>query len=652
MCGFSGFLGFNKLCKEDVKNITLNMCSKIQHRGPDNRGYWTDFDSEITLAHNRLSILDLSDAGKQPMSSNNGRFVIVFNGEIYNHLELRYELCKSNHGKGHLWIGKSDTETLLACIEYWGIEKTLNKLVGMFAFALWDKREEKLLLARDRIGEKPLYYGWQKNVFLFGSELKALRCHPEFQREINRNALAKYLRFSYLPTPFSIYDNIYKLQPGCFLEINSTVSEKLLHPKTYWSFPLIVNEASSNPFIGSESDATDHLEKLISESIKGQMLSDVPLGAFLSGGIDSSLIVALMQKQSQSNVKTFTIGFDENMFNEANYAKAVAQHLGTDHNELYVTSKDALSIIPNLPTIYDEPFADISQIPTFLVSKLAKSQVSVCLSGDAGDELFCGYNRYILTNSLWRKIELLPLFLRRLISSGIISFSPDAWNRVFTFAPNKYKIGSIGDKLHKGANLLDVNSFDDLYSRFISHWQNPSELVIGASPTSNYLTEKHPVLNETDIISKMMAFDTTTYLPDDILVKVDRAAMSVSLETRIPLLDHRVIDFAWRLPHSMKLKNGTSKWILRKILDKYVPRNLIDRPKMGFGVPIDSWIRGPLREWAESLIDVSRLNNEGFLNSSMIRKKWEEHLSGKRNWQYAIWNVLMFQAWLENEKSI
>lgn len=652
MCGFSGFLGFNQLSRDSVRNISVRMSSEILHRGPDDQGFWIDYDSEIALSHNRLSILDLSNAGKQPMSSSSKRFVIVFNGEIYNHLELRYEISKTFHGNLDSWVGTSDTETLLACIEYWGIEKALTKLVGMFAFALWDKRERKLFLARDRIGEKPLYYGWHNNVFLFGSELKALRCHPQFNRDIDRNSLASYLRFSYVPAPLSIYRNIHKLTPGSYLEINSLNFKNHSIPKAFWSLPLTIKKTRSQPFKGSESEAIEELEVLISKSIKGQLLSDVPLGAFLSGGVDSSLVVALMQQESKSNVKTFSIGFHESGFNEANYAKAVARHLGTVHNELYVTSNDALSIIPTLPSIYDEPFADISQIPTLLVSKLAKSQVTVCLSGDAGDELFCGYNRYILTNSFWGKIELLPMFLRRLIAAGILSISPDAWNRVFTFTPNKYKIASIGDKLHKGANLLHAKSFDELYSHFISHWHNPSDLVIGAFHSSNYLTEKLPVLNEPDTISQLMALDTLTYLPDDILVKVDRAAMSVSLETRIPFLDHRVIEFAWRLPHSLKLNKGKSKWILRKILDKYVPRNLIDRPKMGFGVPIDSWLRGPLREWAESLIEESRLKHEGFLNSSMIRKKWEEHLSGKRNWQYAIWNVLMFQAWLENEKSI
>lgn len=652
MCGFSGFLGFSNLDIHNVNNITLNMCSSLQHRGPDNRGVWTDFDSEIALVHNRLSILDLSDAGKQPMFSKSQRFVIVFNGEIYNHIELRAEISKCIGTKSFSWSGTSDTETLLACIESWGIKLTLEKLIGMFAFALWDRREKRLTLARDRIGEKPLFYGWQNNVFLFGSELKALRCHPNFKREINRDSLANYLRFSYLPAPESIYRNIFKLTPGCFLEINYSDSDNQLLPETYWSFPKIVKQAYLEPFNGSEREAVNLLEGLISQSIKGQMLSDVPLGAFLSGGIDSSLIVALMQQQSKSNVKTFSIGFNENEFNEAHFAKAVAQHLGTDHNELYLTSKDALSVIPSLPAIYDEPFADISQIPTFLVSQLAKSQVSVCLSGDAGDELFCGYNRYILSHSLWEKIEVIPLFLRRLLASGILSISPNAWNQIFSFAPSKYKTGNIGHKLHKGANLLDVKSFDEIYSHFVSHWHNSSELVIGAGDSSNYFFQKLPAFDELDFISQMMALDSTAYLPDDILVKVDRAAMAVSLETRIPLLDHRVIEYAWKLPHSMKLKNGKSKWILRKILDKYVPSRLIDRPKMGFGVPIDSWLRGPLREWAEALIDEIRLNNEGFLNPSLIKKKWEEHLSGKRNWQYAIWNVLMFQAWLEKEKTI
>lgn len=652
MCGFSGFLGFNNFVIDDVNKIAHKMSTSLEHRGPDNQGFWTDFDTEIALVHRRLSILDLTDTGSQPMFSKSQRFVIVFNGEIYNHLDLRVEINKSIGFGSSSWLGTSDTETLLACVEYWGIEFTLEKLTGMFAFALWDRMERRLVLARDRIGEKPLFYGWQKNVFLFGSELKALRCHPDFQREINRESLANYLQFSYLPAPQSIYNNIFKLTPGCFLEIKYSDLNNKLRPRAYWSFSRIVSQAQLNPFIGSESEAVNYLESLISKSIKGQMLSDVPIGAFLSGGIDSSLIVALMQQQSNSNVKTFSIGFHENEFNEAHYAKAVAQHLGTDHNDLYVTSEDALNVIPSLPTIYDEPFADISQIPTFLVSQLAKSRVSVCLSGDAGDELFCGYDRYFLSCSMWEKIKLIPLFLRRLMASGILSISPNAWNKIFSFVPLKYKTSNIGHKLHKGANLLDVNSFEEIYYHFVSHWHNASELVVGAGDSSNYLFEKLPVFDELDFISQMMALDSTAYLPDDILVKVDRAAMAVSLETRIPLLDHRVIDFAWKLPHSMKFKNGNSKWILRKILYKYVPSRLIDRPKMGFSVPIDSWLRGPLREWAEALIDERRLNNEGFFNTSLVKKKWEEHLSGKRNWQYSIWNVLMFQAWLESEKAI
>ena len=648
MCGIAGFIGFRYLKENAVLATARRMGETILHRGSDDAGIWHDDSAQVALMHRRLSILDLSPAGHQPMQSTSGRFVIVFNGEIYNHLEIREQLAAFSQ-QSFEWRGHSDTETLLAGIEAWGLEETLKRSVGMFALALWDRKEQALTLARDRMGEKPLYYGWQRGVFLFGSELKALKAHPAFEGEIDRGAIALQMRHNYIPAPYSIYRGIYKLPPGHCIRIKSSDKGGQRDPWPYWSFPQVVVQGKSNPFTGTDPEAVEVLDGLMRSTVAQQMVADVPLGAFLSGGIDSSTIVALMQSQSARPVKTFTIGFNEDGYNEAVHAKAVAEHLGTEHTELYVTPRQALDVISRLPSLYDEPFSDSSQIPTFLVSEMTRQHVTVSLSGDAGDELFGGYNRYNMTSSVWGKIRKVPLPLRHLAATGLKTLSPDWWNQLAKWIPGANKFVNFGDKLHKGAGVLTSKTSDQLYLNFLTHWEDPASMVINGTEPPTQIT--NPQLHLGNNIEQMMALDSVSYLPDDILCKVDRAAMGVSLETRVPLLDHRIVEFAWRLPLSMKIRDGHGKWILREVLYKYVPKELVERPKMGFGVPIDSWLRGPMQDWAENLLDESRLRQEGYFYPEPIRQKWIEHLSGKRNWQYHLWDVLMFQAWLEEQRT-
>jgi len=644
MCGFAGFIG-RHFDVSDPISVLKKMGDTIVHRGPNDNGEWFDNISEIGMTHRRLSILDLSYAGHQPVESQSKRYVIVFNGEIYNHLKLRQELEKNNVLIA--WRGHSDTETFLACFDIWGIQTTVQRAVGMFAFAVWDRREKVLILGRDRMGEKPLYYGWQNNIFLFGSELKSFKQHPAFKAVINRDAITLLLRHNYIPAPYSIYQGISKLDPGHLLMVSKGNPEPKIW--SYWSAVDIVNNGVNNPFIGSSNEAINQLENLVMKAVKQQMIADVPLGAFLSGGVDSSTIVTLMQNQSSRPIKTFTIGFDEGAYNEAPYAKKVAQHLGTDHTELYVTHKEAMNVIPKLPLLYCEPFSDSSQIPTFLVSHLAKQHVTVSLSGDGGDELFCGYNRYQMTNNLWKKLSIFPPTLRAFFGKAITFISPQDWNNMVKFIPRVRNINNFGDKLHKGAGVMDSRTINELYLRLVSHSRDPCKIVVKGKEPETLLTGNIPDLNQLNGVQRMMALDLMSYLPDDILVKLDRASMGVSLESRVPFLDHRIVEFAWQLPLSMKIQDGQSKWLLRQMLYKYVPKNIIDRPKMGFGVPVDSWLRGPLRDWAESLLDEARLNQEGYFHPSPIRKLWKAHLSGHRNLQYSLWNVLMFQAWLEQE---
>jgi asparagine synthase (glutamine-hydrolysing) len=651
MCGIAGFWGFGSFDSVAIRAASERMGEAIRHRGPDDSGLWVDEATQVALVHQRLSILDLSPAGHQPMTSISGRYVIVFNGEIYNHLELRNKL-QGPKGEGQNWRGHSDTETVLACFEAWGIEKTLKNIVGMFAIALWDREERALYLVRDRMGEKPLYYGWQRGVFLFGSELKALRAHPAFSGEIERDAIALQLRHNYIPAPYSIYRGIKKLLPGHVLKLTGLRDgdEGLL--QAYWSLAEVVERGRADPFRGNADEAVTALDGLLRDVVAGQMMADVPLGAFLSGGVDSSTIVAIMQAQSVRPVKTFTIGFNEDGYNEAQHAKAVARHLGTEHTELYITPQQAIEVIPRLPSLYDEPFSDSSQIPTFLVSDMTRQNVTVSLSGDAGDELFAGYTRYDLVSSLHRRFARVPRLALASMGAAVRLLSVEGWDRVT--APIKpflpMRMHNVGHKLHRMAELTAISEPMNFYRQVVSHWPLPEQLVQQGNEPTIYFERTRTHGKRVDYIEMMMFADALTYLPDDILVKVDRAAMGVSLETRVPMLDHRIVEFAWRLPLSMKMRKGESKWILGQVLDKYVPRELIDRPKMGFGVPIDSWLRGPLREWAEALIDESRLRREGFFDPRPIRKKWSEHLAGQSNWQYKIWDVLMFQAWLEEQK--
>lgn len=648
MCGFAGFLGFGDLNTASIPLTAQRMGNAIQHRGPDDSGVWHDENAQIALVHQRLSILDLSAAGHQPMASPSGRYVIAFNGEVYNHLELRQSLEKDSLKVGN-WRGHSDTETLLAGIDAWGLESTLTRAVGMFALAVWDREVRVLSLARDRMGEKPLYFGWQgqgqRRVFLFGSELSALKAHPLFDAPIDRNALALMMRHNYIPAPYSIHESISKLEPGTLLQISLAEQKPKIH--SYWSLASVIQAARPTPFNGTAEQAVDKLETIISDAIRHQMTADVPLGAFLSGGIDSSTVVAIMQAQSSRPIKTFTIGFYEKDYNEAEHAKAVAKHLGTDHTEMYVTPEQALAVIPKIPSLYSEPFSDSSQIPTFLVSELARQHVTVSLSGDAGDELFCGYSRYPLAQSLWEKISCIPAPMRHVAAGIITRVPPTVWNK----AGSLFTAHRIGDKLYKGAQLLDNNTLTELYRGMISHCNVPDEIVLGALEPVTAITAKTSSLTGLNLNAseQMMALDMLSYLPDDILVKVDRAAMGVGLETRVPLLDHRVVEFAWSLPHNYKFRNAKSKWPLRQILYRHVPPHLIERRKMGFSIPLDQWLRGPLRDWAESLLSESRLYSEGFFHPKFIRQKWTEHQSGERNWQNLLWNVLMFQAWLEHQ---
>ncbi len=645
MCGIAGFI--TQSGPQDLVATAKSMADTLYHRGPDDQGVWVDEEHRIVLAHRRLAILDLSPAGHQPMQSNDQRYVLVFNGEVYNHLALRKLLVVDR------WRGSSDTETLLACFACWGVEKTLQHCKGMFALALWDRVEKTLTLARDRMGEKPLYYGQQGQAFLFGSELKALKAFPDFRPDIDRNALTLFLKHNYIPAPHSIYKGINKLTPGCYLKIKhaSLKTGVLPQPVPYWSLRQTIIQAKQDPFQGTETQAVDALEQALASSIQQQQIADVPLGAFLSGGIDSSTIVALMQKNSMCPVKTFTIGTDSREHNEAEYAKAVARHLGTDHTELYVSAQDSLDIIPQLPALYDEPFADSSQIPTYLVSQLAKQQVTVALSGDAGDELFAGYNRYFWAKRIWQKISWLPQPLRRKLAALLYQLPIEHWDNLNRYTrylqPARIQTNQLGDKIHKLAErLATVNSLDSLYYSLVSEWKQPEQVVLQSREPQTLLTQPEAWPELHDHRERMMYLDSMTYLPDDILVKVDRAAMGASLETRVPFLDPGVIDLAWRMPMDYKIRGNQGKWLLRQVLYRYVPREMIERPKSGFAIPVADWLRGPLREWAEDLLDQHKLKQQGYFHPERIHQRWQEHLAGTRNWQHALWSVLMFQSWL------
>ena len=649
MCGIVGFLGRTAESGSDAA-IVRHMADLIRHRGPDGDGVWSDPDAEIAFAHRRLAIIDLSPAGQQPMISASGRYVLTFNGEIYNWRELRATLDAQG---AHQWRGHSDTEVLLEAIVSWGLARALRASVGMFALALWDRQERVLQLARDRIGEKPLYYGRVGKSFIFGSELAAFRGYPAWAPEIDRGALALLMRHNYVPAPYSIYKGIFKLHPGQLLSVTRTTEPKL---ETYWSAREAAERGSAEPFRGSPAEAVDQLEMLLKQSIKGQMVADVPLGAFLSGGVDSSAIVALMQSMSSRPVRTFTIGFEQAEYNEAQHAKAVAAHLGTDHTELYVTERDAMETVSRLPTIYSEPFSDSSQIPTFLVSELARRNVAVSLSGDGGDELFSGYTRYGIIDDFWCRLNRFPLPLRQAGAHLARLPSPRFYDRVAgrlkPLLPLRYRYSQFGDKVYKAAGIFTLASPAAVYRQLCSHWTNPNSLVLGAEEPPTMLTGLEDLPEFATNIERMMYLDLTNYLPDDILVKVDRASMGVSLESRVPLLDHRVVEFASSLPLSIARHEGKTKWPLRQVLYRHVPKALIERPKTGFGVPIDSWLRNGLRDWAEDLLSECRLRQDGFFNADMVRSAWLDHLSGRHNHHYLLWDVLMFHAWYDHSRQV
>lgn len=619
----------------DEANATLaKMRERLLHRGPDAAGSWLDAEVGVALGHRRLSILDLSPAGHQPMLSRSGRYVLAFNGEIYNHLEIRRQLDSTGH---HTWRGHSDTESLLAAIEVWGLERALKATVGMFAFALWDRQERVLSLARDRMGEKPLYYGWQSGVLLFGSELKALRFHPAFADEIDRDVIPLYLRHGYIPAPWSIWKGIRKLTSGSWISFTAKDLNQQPEPKSYWSLTDEAIKRQSIQYVGSCSDAVNELEKLLLQSISCQSTADVPLGAFLSGGIDSSLVAALMQAQSVRPIKTFTIGFNESGYNEAEHAKAVAKHLRTDHTELYVSHEDALRVIPLLPKIYDEPFADHSNIPTFLVSQLAREHVTVSLTGDGGDELFGGYTHYSTFENWHEKISQLPDFARQKIGAAL-KILP-----LINRSRHKRRVELM-------IGLLEAANPIAFYNTMNQRWLSSDKVLCSSLERSYWNTDGALNLKLNTSLDHVLIADMTTYLPDDILVKVDRAAMANSLETRVPLLDHRIVEYSLSLPQELKTGSGHEKKVLRQLLYKYVPRELVDRPKMGFSMPLGQWLKGPLRAWAEDLLSHEKIIEDGIFNPEPINKKWSEHVNEVTHWDNHLWSVLMFQAWMREIK--
>ena len=642
MCGLAGFVGGPARTSE-LERIATAMARSLAHRGPDDEGIWVDPEVGIALAHRRLAIRDLSPLGHQPMRSACGRFVLVYNGEIYNADELRTEL----EGQGARFRGSSDTEVLVEACARWGIARTCARLYGMFAFALWDRRERTLGLVRDRLGIKPLFWSTHGGVLSFGSELKPLREIPGWDPAIDRGALASFMRHGYVPAPHSIFVDTHKLEPGTMLTWRPGRAPEL---QTWWSLrdrlPELVADRIDDPH-----DATAQLDTLLRDAVKRRMIADVPLGAFLSGGIDSSTVVALMQAQSTRPVRTFTIGFWEPRYDEAVHAKAVAAHLGTDHTELYVTPAEALDVIPELPRFWDEPFADSSQIPTLLVSRLARAQVTVALSGDGADELFGGYTRYAWTERIWNAMRRIPAPLRAAGAAAMLRVRPGAWSLLADALPSRWRPAHPADRMRKLAELAGLGGAEALYRDLVSHWKEPAKLVLGAEETRGSLWDPRVRKEVPTLAEWMQLVDTITYLPDDILTKVDRASMAVGLEARVPLLDHRVVELAWRMPGTVRCAGGVPKAVLRRVLAKHVPDSLVGRPKMGFGVPIDHWLRGPLRDWAEALLDPHRLRHDGYVDSSIVNPIWKTHLSGRAEEHYRLWNVLSFCAWHERWQS-
>lgn len=641
MCGISGIYLFgDRQNYRDLQVTTDLMTDTLEHRGPDSRGTWVDVESGIGLGHRRLSIRDLSPAGHQPMVSSCGNYVIVYNGEVYSHKEISLDLEKC----GRRLRSSCDTEVILEACAEWGVEATVKRLIGMFAFALFDRTTKNLYLVRDRLGIKPVYWGLQGNQFIFASELKALRAAGGWSPKLDRDALSAFMRHNYIPAPHTIYKDVQKLEPGCILKIGPDAEPQL---SRFWDMRTVVEQGLKSPIqkLG-DTELLAQLDDLLKDSVKRRMEADVPLGSLLSGGIDSSLVTALMVEQSNHPINTFSIGFKESDFNEAPYAREIAKHLGTNHTELYVEASHALSLVDKLPYLYDEPFADSSQLPTALVCELTKKHVTVVLSGDGGDELFAGYTRYSHGLDMWKKANIAPHFIRKSISRMLLSQSTATLDSMGGYIPNRWRLPQLGNKLHKFANAILVDDPDAMYRQMISHWHEPDNIVIGAREPKGVLWEAGIKQLAPDFLDRMQFLDTVTYLPDDILTKVDRASMSVSLEARVPLLDHRIVEFAYQLPKRLKLRDGQNKWALRQSLYKRVPRHLIDRPKMGFGVPFDQWLRGPLKDWAENLLDEKRLKDQGVFTPEPIRQRWKAHLD-MANWGYPLWNVLMAQAWID-----
>ena len=649
MCGLAGF--WDPTC-DRFEPVIFAMTNALRHRGPDGAGYWLDGRCGVALGHRRLAVIDVSDRGRQPMFSASGRFAIVYNGEIYNFEALRREILRLRGGN-YPFVGGSDTEVLLAAVEQWGVDRALRRMEGMFAFVLWDREKKTLYLVRDRLGIKPLYYATVGGAFIFGSELKALMAYPRFSPEVDRDALAQYLRYSSVPAPATIFEGVQKICPGEMITVTAPRDRERsagVHRRQWWSASDVVVDGQKHPFAGDAEEAADFLEETLTRAVGARMIADVPLGAFLSGGIDSSTIVALMQKQSRRPVKTFSIGMASERYDEAHDAGLVAAHLGTDHTGLVVEPSDVLAVIPRLAELYDEPFADSSQLPTFMVSQLARKEVTVALSGDGGDELFGGYNRHLWGPRLWAAMRKIPRPFREALSRATTSVAPDRWDELFGvvdgFLPQAARVRMAGDKMHKMAAVFSASDKEELYRRLTSQWKDPASVVLRSVDRPREFGDGPPL----GLAQQWMYRDLVGYLPDDILTKVDRASMGVALEARVPFLDQRVVSLAWRLPVKCKIRAGQGKWLLRQVLYRHVPRELVERPKMGFGVPMDAWLRGPLREWADALLEPYRLAREGFFDPEPVTKIWREHQSGRRNWAYLLWNVLVFQDWWQSQR--
>jgi asparagine synthase (glutamine-hydrolysing) len=650
MCGIAGLFRPGGADENQLTAIARSMTERLAYRGPDASGYWAHAPSGIAFGHRRLSVLDLSSAGAQPMHSDCGRFTVTFNGEIYNHLDVRSEL--ETAGAAPNWRGHSDTETLLCAVRHWGVEPALQRFSGMFALALWDESEQTLTLARDRFGEKPLFYGWSGRDLVFASELKALATHPAWSPSLDRSALTSFMRYSYVPAPSSIWTGIRKLPPASYVTFAAgAAAGSMPAPKPYWSLREAVVDAQAKR-LTDEQEAIAGLQQRLSIAIKRQCLSDVPLGAFLSGGIDSSTIVALMQAQASQPIRTFTIGFREDAFDEAADARKVAAHLGTSHTELYVDPQTARNVIPNLPTMYDEPFADSSQIPTHLVAALARQHVTVALSGDAGDELFGGYNRHVWGSSLNQRFGAMPAALRNMLALLLRAVSPEPAGTIARLAtpllPQRFNVRRAGDQLVKLARIVGSPSLDHMYRELCSIDNDPEQTIVNGEEAGSWSAEEmDEVRVALDPLDRMTLADSLSYLTDDVLQKVDRAAMAVALETRVPFLDKDVVEFAARVPPGMKVRDGRGKWLVRQLLYQHVPARLVDRPKTGFGIPIDDWLRGPLKSWASDLLSPARLQTQNLFNAGRVKARMAEHMSGRRNHGHWLWNVLMAQAWCD-----